>query len=185
MHRHGRCSTPALGGQPSHPQPASPSPPSVASSLGLMSVVAAGAGGTVGGSGSATSSVYACSENVLARLFSMLDGSSRGVVDFDEFCFGVCLFKRYPRSARLRAIFAMCDVAGEGMVSRADFAAFVGMFDRLYHGKRASDAELQAFVNAAFEKAAPSQFINCPLFEHIIPLHPAISTFFRLESASD
>ena len=174
-----------IGGQPSHPQPASPSPPSVASSLGLMSVVAAGAGGTVGGSGSATSSVYACSENVLARLFSMLDGSSRGVVDFDEFCFGVCLFKRYPRSARLRAIFAMCDVAGEGMVSRADFAAFVGMFDRLYHGKRASDAELQAFVNAAFEKAAPSQFINCPLFEHIIPLHPAISTFFRLESASD
>ena len=135
--------------------------------------------------GPSSSNMYACSDNVLARLFAMLDSSSRGVVDFDEFCFGVCLFKRYPRSARLRAMFAMCDVVGDGQVGRADFAAFVQMFDRLYHGKRASDADLQAFVDAAFSRAAPSQYINCPLFEQIVQLHPAISKFCRLDAASE
>ena len=159
------------------PPSSSPSP-SLPASASVWSVSSAA-------EASAATSVYACSDNVLARLFSMLDSSSRGVVDFDEFCFGVCLFKRYPRSARLRALFAMCDVAGDGQVSRADFASFVGMFDRLYHGKRASDAELQSFVAEAFAKAAPSQYINCPLFEQIVQLHPAISKFFRLESASD
>ena len=157
------------------PRPSQPSLPAGGGVPGVCGVVGGGA----------ASSVYVCSDNVLARLFAMLDSSCRGVVDFDEFCFGVCLFKRYPRSARLRAMFAMCDVAGDGQVSRAAFTSFVGMFDRLYHGKRASDAELQSFVAAAFDKAAPSQFINCPLFEQIAPTHSAISAFFRLGAANE
>ena len=68
----------------------------------------------------------------------MLDGLGRGCVDFDEFCFGVSIFKKFSRAARLRCVFAMADVRGEGQISMAEFRAFVSMFDALYHGQRSS-----------------------------------------------
>ena len=119
--------------------------------------------------------------NLIARLFAMLDGLGRGCVDFDEFCFGVSIFKKFSRAARLRCVFAMADVRGEGQISMAEFRAFVSMFDALYHGQRSSGARhVDAFVQAAVEKAAPSHFINCPLFEQLAQLHPHIVDFFRL-----
>ena len=135
---------------------------------------------------SAASVAYAASDNVLARLFVMLDGGGRGCVEFDEFCLGVAIFRRSSRAERLRAAFSMADVDGDGQLSRPQLARFVSMLDRLYQGQRAAaSAELQAFVSAAFDKAAPSQLLNCSVFAQVAPLQPSIAAFFRLDAGRE
>ena len=126
------------------------------------------------------SAVNVCGGNVLARLFAMLDGSGRGCVDFDEFCVGVAIWKRGTRRTRLMAAFRMADVTGRGGLSREELRSFISMLDALYHGRRCNDSHVDAFVDAAFEKAAPSDAIDLHLFALIAPTHPQLADFFKL-----
>ena len=120
------------------------------------------------------------SANVLSRLFAMLDGSGRGCVDFDEFCAGVGIWKKGTRRLRLMAAFRMADVRGADELSREDLRSFIAMLDALYHGKRCSDAHVDAFVTAAFEQVAPSAALDLDLFARVAHTHEHIAHFFKL-----
>lgn len=142
-------------------------------------------GGDGGGGGGRWRVVNCLMAGVVERLFDVLDSHRSGYLTFLDFVRGVEALTRSSRSDRLRLCFRFFDLDGNGRVDRDELRRAVIMFDRVYHGRRASVEEPDVFCSVVWERAGGADDLGYEAFCEAVALHPLVADFFRLDDMAD
>ena len=96
------------------------------------------------------------------RLFTLFDVDGSGVLDYEEFICGLALFCRGSQEERLRVMFDMYDLAGDGAIHKKELGI---LFSHMPKGMLEASGLARKIRKNSFDKTQPTEGNEKPLAE--------------------